>query len=716
MHYRTVLSIFIIMLGLAGNVTAQDKATQEAKKVDYQANLEKIPGTDPAAQVVIPVVKDLIGQHPRLLFTTKDIEALRANMETDALLKQAGADTVTMASRFPLEEGKPKFLSEDTPAIWKAGGTYTGLAYAYHLSKDATIKAKILSILTLMLEQPYWSDTSDLDSNMGAGNNMLMVGLLYDAVCTELEPEFRTKLAAKILTHVRRMWYLGHQQLAVGTIKYWQQDPLNNHRWHRNAGLAACLLSIADEPGLETAYMLEQFAKEMKFVVSWLPHDGDTHEGAGYQEFGFMYLALAVRMMDRVLGTTHQQSPALRNAWMQQVYFWAPGRGGNMSFGDDSNGNGGGFGYLDGAFFIGPQLTRDAQAQAALLHRMKTKRAYKPDDLLPWTLLAFYDPTVNGGDHQAVPPYRLFADVGTLSVRDNWSPNGVALTFKSAPYGGYKLNEFAWHTGKQTYINVAHDDPDANAFTLTMAGDFIFHPGGYSMPKKTDTCSTLLVNGKGQVNEGQTYTQPVPDIDMRTLSYLTGWKTGEAGRLIVEGETGKAYQGQLSRYRRTTIWMPGEYVLLLDDVVAVAPSALTWNGISEKGELIDATQGRGVAGGLKGKTVEFQVVASEPLVAAITTMKLEGRRGDTELRQFTFTATASAARFACALDPWGTKPTVTLVPTTDGATVTVTIAGVTDTWTWRSAADQATPSVIDGKRGGQLLVALTASDVAPTRE
>ena len=40
--------------------------------------------------------------------------------------------------------------------------------------------------------------------------------------------------------------------------------------------------------------------------------------------------------------------------------------------------------------------------------------------------------------------------------------------------------------GKPHYINVAHDDPDANSFALAGDGELWFHPGVYSKLKKTE--------------------------------------------------------------------------------------------------------------------------------------------------------------------------------------------------------------------------------------
>lgn len=703
-----------LMLPLGGLAAADKAANTDVKPVDYQGNLAKVPASDPPAGTPPTVLKALAGQHPRLLFTRAELAELQQSAAKDPLIRRAIDDTIATAGMFPLPKGRPDFVLQDTPAIWKAGGTYTGLAYAVHLSPDPAIRQKVVDLLTMMLEEPYWADTAELDSNMGTGNNMLMVGTLFDAVHDDLEPGLRARLAAKILVHVRRMWYLGHQQQAIGVHKYWQQDPQNNHRWHRNAGMAACLLAIADEPGIECAWMLEQFKGEMDFIHRWLPVDGDCHEGATYQQFGFMYLALASRMMDRVLGTTYQRdSKGLRNAWAQQLYWWAPGRGGFMSFGDDDNGKGGGFDRLDPAFFIGPHLSRDPLAQAALTFRMQTLQAMKEGQKLPWTMLVFYDPTVPAGDAGLLPKHRLMVDLGAASMRDAWKPDAVALTFKCGPYGGYRLNEFAHRNGAPTYINVAHDDPDANSFALAMAGDLVFHPGTYSMPKRTETISTILVDGKGQVNEGQHYTQPVKDVDMRTLSYLTAWKPGEAGRVVVEGEAAGAYGDRLTRFRRTAVWLPGDYILILDHVVGSGKRSITWLGVGGKARFADPATGSGSLTGFEGREVGFQVVADVPLLRGVQPVKMQGRRGDIDLDQIRCTAEAESVRLAAVLDPWKRGATVEVEAAGDTAAVRVRCGVTTDTWTWKPAVDARTPSTLEGRRGDGVLIRLGAGDGVP---
>ncbi|PTX99737.1 hypothetical protein DB346_18125 [Verrucomicrobia bacterium LW23] len=713
-------------ISLAAGLSSVSTATlcaADAKapaKVDYAGNLARVPATDPAVKDAPALSPAVVGKHPRLLFTDAEIEKLKTAIASDPLLKEASDASIAVAKRAkPGKERPLGIFLNDTPALAGSNGSTVQLAYAYALTKDAAILANIKEWLTVLLEQEHWADTAELDSNMGAACNMLMAGALYDAAYNELEPEFRARFAAKLLLHARRMHYLGHKQLSLMPIKYWQQDPQPNHRWYRARGLAACVLPIADEAGLDTAYLRAELKKEMDFLIKWYPHDGDCHEGAGYQVFGFRSLVDASGMMDRCMGTSYLKAPGFANAWAQQMYYWLPGRGSNIGFGDDMNGSAP-FGYDEAAFFISPAISRDKNVQAGLMRRYKMKavrkdgRPYVPT----WALMAYYDPTVGEGDYKALPLHRLFADLSAATMRDSWETDSVVFTFKCGPYGGFGLNHYRQTVnpdGKQQYINVAHDDPDANSFALGKGEHFIFHPGFYSFRKLTSLNNTVIVDGKGQKNEGSDYTQPIPGIDMRTISYLTGWKPAadKSGRVIIEGETGAAYINGLTRFRRTAAWMPSEYVLLLDDIRAPEPREITWLAAAERAKFEKPEEGLCYAYTKKGGRVDFQMLATRPLDGAIDYCFMDGRFGSALIHQFQFTARSDAVKYACLIDAWGKKPRMTLTEAGDVVTLVVKSEAFTDTWTWTPAKDNTTPSTLECKRAGATLISLTEKDKAP---
>ncbi|CAM3099728.1 hypothetical protein [Rariglobus hedericola] len=693
-----------------------------AAKVDYESNLSQIPAADPAtpdAPALLPAMK---GIHPRLLFTAQDVAKMKANVAASPLLKQTADKIIADSKRYraPKENPLPMVMN-DTPALAQASGQWPSLAYAYALEPNPQTLEAISNVLSRMLEQPYWADTVELDANMGAACNMFAVAVLFDAAYADLNPQFRRQVAERLLVQSRRMFYLGHKQLAKGVVKYWQQDPAPNHRWYRLRGLAAAVLAIADEPGLDTAYLRKELKAEAEFIMKWYPEEGDCHEGSGYQQFGLRSLYDAAVILDNGFGTKMARHPGFAATWKQQLYYWVPADNSLVSFGDAQNATLR-FHYDDAPFFAGPRLSRDANAQAALQRRMELMMVPGADGrpvLPPWTLLAYYDPTLTGGDYRAIPTTHLFPDLGAASFRDSWEKDAVIFTFKCGPYGGQALNAYrhayADDKGKPHYVNVAHDDPDANAFSLTVGADKIFHPGVYSTHKLTRDNNTLTIGTEGQIMDDDEWTQPVADGDMRELSYLTGWKQDAQGRAIIEGETGPAYRGKLDRFRRTAVWLPGDYILLLDDVrpTAAAKEPLTWRGLIPDGRFVKAEEGRAKVVAASGREVPLQFLADRPVNAALDDWFVGGRWGHLLARQFQFSLAPEPVRFAVLIDPWKRGVSLATKPDGDALLLAVTGPAGTDLWKWSPATDAKTPSALAGVRNGRPLIALTSADKAP---
>jgi len=685
--------------------------------VDVEGNLAFVPATDPAPAGTVKLKPELRGVHPRLIFTTEELQQLAKHVPHDDILSVNWESTLAQGKKQQADKRSPaQVFKSDTPALVTAGGRYPNAAVAYMIEPSEELKERIAGILQMYLDEPVWNRAKEVDSNMGAANNMLAAALLFDAVANDLDPEFKKQFAEKLLEKARRMYYIGHQQNALDVHKYWQQDPANNHRWHRGAGTIACLLAIQDVEGIEAEWMLEQIKAEMDFLIRWYPHDGDCHEGTGYQVFGFHFLTIAALMMDRCTGTDYLSAPGFHNAWKQQIYSNLPGARGFMTFGDNGNRINGkaGFRSYQAAFFICPKLSRDEDVQAALkawyYHDAMSEDGLVAADY-PWMMLLYYDPTLPAGAFKNLPKHYLMADMGAAYMRNSWDEDAVLMMFKCGPYGGYILNEYR-NENDFHYINIAHDDPDANTIAIAQGDDYVLHPGVYFTNKVTANHNTVIVDGKGQINEGSPYTQPVPDTDMTTLSYLTGWKESD-GRIIIEGEAGPAYPG-LTQYRRSAVWMPGDYVLLLDQVVAPQPSNIAYQLFSENANFTAPNEGKGFIASDKGNRIDYQIFADQHFAGAIDNYMFYGRWGHKLMDRTQFDVDAEKVKFVTLLDPWGKQATAKFTENENGsATVTVTGNGINDTWTWTPATDTKTPSKIDGQRDGKALISLTAKDKAP---
>ena len=115
-----------------------------------------------------------------------------------------------------------------------------------------------------------------------------------------------------------------------------------------------------------------------------------------------------------------------------------------------------------------------------------------------WLALVWYPKSLAAGSIANIPTRDFFADLGLQFVRESWDAGGVGAMFKCGPFGGYKLNEYRHREGMK-YVNVAHDDPDANSFLLFADGEMVAKTDGYSKHKKSANHNTILINCTGQV-------------------------------------------------------------------------------------------------------------------------------------------------------------------------------------------------------------------------
>jgi hypothetical protein len=511
-----------------------------------------LPATDPVPSSPVQLVEAVRGKHPRLLFTAADLPRLRAlaqSSEGKPFMDQLLA--YLPASKAP---NKPMATEDATDAqrqgLWRA----PTVAVHYALTGDKKSFEQAKGMLEWMIKTDHWETGKEKDSGMAAANIAVGAGILYDVLYNDLDPAFRETARKKLLLQARRQWYLGHEN-GNHAVAYWQGDPQNNHRWHRDAGLAMCALAIAgDSPSGDDAFILSTLKNELDFITKWLPEDGTSHESPSYWVFGSPHLTLAVDAADRCLGTKYLDLPYFKAVPMYRMQTLAPGLKDVFAYGDF-----GGTGGINSFVFKSTGHFKEADLQDGMLkfYQATTRTregggSGNPSFEFGVYSLLWFNPDVKGGSIEKLPRTYYFDDMGLMFARDGWDDKSVAMMFKCAPYGGYKLNDYRREKNLGG-VNVAHDDPDVNQFQIFTGGAMVARDDGYSEKKMTSSHNTILVNGAGQRGEGGVWMQPIRNFDMARLGVMTTWKdTGDV--TIAEGEGAGAYP-DLQRYRRTAIWV-----------------------------------------------------------------------------------------------------------------------------------------------------------------
>ena len=677
-HSILTVCLGLLMGALLSPVTAN---AQPASDPDY---------TGPP----IGLVNGLESTHPRLFFDAAGLEEIRAfhDSEEGAALRNSLGNSAVSVAVYPPDIS----IAQSEGAGFAYGlSRLPTLAMHYAMTGEQSSLQHAIEAMQFLLDIPEWSMGGEPNSGKPAGANMMGAAIAYDTLYHDLDPEFRDEFRARLWEQARLMYYWGFLRQSPGSsVHYWQNDPQNNHRFSRLGGFVlAVLAAYRGEP--EEDWLFSKMIEELNFVMRWLPPDGSNHEGVAYIHYGFRQILLPAMAADHAMGTNHMNNGYFRNVPLFLASMTSPGLSQRFRFADDGGGR-----PLTGHFAYPVRYHGLADVQALM------DRQFSRNSGSSWINLIFNPsfPAPEGGKVENLPKSIRFPDIGMVFMREGWNVTDIGASFKSSPFGGFALNEYR-DTHNYHYINVAHDDPDANTFTIMKGNQFIVANSGYSHRKHSANHNTILVNGIGQHpvgranqgNENNTtmWTQPASgNVSMSEIAYLTNFKT--VGPItLTEGEAAGSYPGTgLTRYRRSFLWNEGKYILLFDDIRAQNNVDITWMVQGGRSDVVDAEKGEFVFG---FRTYSYmKLLANHDYNFGFVSSKADDRGnglGFLQLRaRFRNTQNLQVASLH---RPWEREIEMEVDFTTnDLATITITGADFEDIWEWRSATGPRDPAEI----------------------
>jgi hypothetical protein len=659
-----------------------------------------VPTADPAAAQVPQVVESLRGRHPRLLFTPEELPAVRERAKTVSK-DMFGHMEAYLAACVPPKHRN--FLTDATDGQRQGLWRLPTVSLHYALTGDKQSFAKARGFLELLLGCENWETGGEQDSGMSSANIMIGFAIGYDLLWNDLEAEFREKCRTKLLLMARRQYYRGHLAKARGT-HYWQNDPANNHRWHRNGGLALAVCAIAgDGPGDE--WLRERMVEDLQFVHEWLADDGSSHESPSYIIFGLPHLVLAFDACDRVFGTKLMEHKFFAETVRFRLHTLSPGLTHTFGFGDSGEKAFGGYHHALWRC-LGPA---GDPGEYALLKQLMATHPKAFD--FGWFGVVWHRPPP--GDPKPFPNVGVFPDLGMVFLRDGWGKDAVAMSFKCSPYGGEILNRFRQaetignapllaNSRPGRYINVAHDDPDANSLMIFAGGTMVLKSDGYAKRKQTASQNTILVNGKGQRGDKKAvWSQPLRGVDMSSLVEFFDLVRLPGGGVIAQGEAGGMYEYKrrttLDLYRRTVVWMPGAYVLVIDRIRAPEAVETTWLAQSRSAEAeagkLRLADGAASLTGILAASTEFET--------SVVDSPADNRGKAMGYRQVRAQVKGQDVLVAALFDPWQ-KGGLKVAVEADGTVVARGAFGI-DRWQV-TVPDVDAPAEIRGERDGMGLM------------
>ncbi len=437
-------------------------------------------------QDVFVLKSEVINQHPRILFTQSEADSLGLMART--YLKTDYDTMISHCRKFSY----PTNYNSSTwgQSIW---WRLCRLAIASALSKESWIidSCKI------------WLGRLDQDANfseveLNPAHLVAAYALAYDCVYPYLSETERQTCQTNLQTAVQA-YYDATLQPA-----YWSHDYANNHMHFRLTALLYSILALYGDDNPSIQSIADQCMTYFRRVDYSLGPDGSSHEGLNYMKYGHNLLIPAIIALKHCTELDITKKAHYRNIGYYYLYHVTPGWKQIFGFGDCTNEHGGFSAFL----FRIANDTKDGFIQAAALNLYNQD----PDDFWQqhWNII-HRDPFLSPGNISLLPLHRFFDDIGICICRSDWSDTATAVAFKCGPMGGKQLNitrgtEYDPHN---TYVNVAHDDPDAGTFLLFTNKSFITTGDGYEKEDKITTQhSTFIVDDATQFGGGGTWSQP----------------------------------------------------------------------------------------------------------------------------------------------------------------------------------------------------------------
>jgi len=497
------------------------------------------------AQDVFTLKPELVGQHPRILFTQAEAEA-----------------QATIAQSYMQEEWA-LFVDDCLNIGYTTNTSILGQQQWWYFSRlgigiAMTSDQRMIDKGSVWLSNAYgenWAFDADKTVGLDVAHKLAGFALLYDCMYNYLTQGERNDYEELLETGLVKFRTHGYDN-----NDYWTNDYQNNHMHFRAAASLYCAAILYDKlPGLQSEY--NNVMTVWRRIGYMSPHDGSNHEGISYSNYGGQMLYPAVQGLKHCTGMDLTASEHYHNVGYYYIHHMVPGMGSGFGFGDAGN----------SAASSGPnylfQIARNTQDPYIQYTAHKLREMHASAFFLRQWFILFNDPLLEQKEPSDLPLYRYFDDIGIVVSRSDWGADATAVAFKCGPLGGKLINETrdTEYSHFTNYVNVAHDDPDQGTFLLFTKGQFLTTGDGYEKTDKVTTQhSTFIVDDLTQYGGGGPWSQPEKD-----LSRYAWQKDFFAidDRVVFSGDMKGVYPG-MDKLNRTFVSHKANYIVIYDDAAS----------------------------------------------------------------------------------------------------------------------------------------------------
>ena len=500
-------------------------------------------------------------EHPRLLFSGKDVPSFSQRAKTPALepvatrLLQRADRQLTAPPLIPsiTKRGEP-----DPPGEQKGLASARALqgrvltyAMAFTLTGDRKYRdAAVAELRRAIDDWRIWVDTAHTPPyDLMTGENCLTFGLAYDWLYHDLTPAERTELR----TGVERR---GLQPF----VEMWGKKAgflTGRNNWNpvTNGGAAVAALAFEGESELSER-VLQLAVPGMDHYWNHLAEDGGWDEGTGYWTYGHRYAfiaAEALRRSGKPGGDERFKLPGAKHTGYFPIVF-NPGRTLTAGFGDSNSRVSDPILYLLGREYRNPDyiwfqdrarvppIDRDGWPSEALM--------------LLWRPVGeSWLPEQQPGFTPKISPTFVFQSIGWGFMAPRQPDPPFFLSFKNGSLGA-----------SHTHLDLNHISVGVGDTMLLVELGSRPYPADYFSAKRygyyeigTPGHNTVLIGGKGQAR-GKAGKLLGP-IESKNTTTLVG---------VADG----AYEADTTRVRRHATLVDSRFWIVLDEIEAPQPQAV----------------------------------------------------------------------------------------------------------------------------------------------
>ena len=475
--------------------------------------------------------------------------------------------------------------------------------------KNAIYLEKTIQWVKASLSYPYWGTLPDNEQNadLTAGHHLFSVSMVYhwlkdelkNVTCTHsmgtdgTQESIQTEENVPILQAMEdRLWFVC-DKMYRDSIAY--DVYVMNHCHVRMGGLMAATLALRGDA--ETGDEKQNLIKWTGLVMykdgigmNALMPDGTSQEGLPYWAYAAEYLIKAGTMIRQAYGIDlFELTHVYENSGDYVLYSllpqnnWTSSRS-LLNIGDSPDGHWYGPSHI--LRFIAGEYG-DATAQWLAEEVENAGIDAVPSNIWMSVMLTDTKLEAVAPTEETVETLKWFNDMDYVISRSDWSGNEDLLSIKTGVPCGKNLMEMIQNGEYPGQADAGHAHPDANHITLYANGEYLLRDEGYSDLKCASNHNTLLVDGKGQLGEGQMWMQEQLYIDNNAIPHIKIAESNDTYQYdYIVGDATEAYEKDLGLdlFERNILFLKEEQVMLVVDNISTLKGTdleLRWFPYSE---------------------------------------------------------------------------------------------------------------------------------------